>query len=276
MGPAGSGKSTYCDVIRQHCENTGRSVHIVNLDPAAEVFNYPVSLDIRDLITIDDVMEEMDFGPNGGLVYCLEYLVQNIDWLEEEIGDYGDDYIIIDCPGQIELYTHHGAMKDVIHELQRLGYSMCAVYLVDSNFMVEPSKFFSGVLMCLSAMYQLELPHLNVLTKMDLYHEQNKGSQYNDELAKYVDPDIPALVEELHEDTGDKFRSLNEALGSLIDTNPMVSFLTLDITDEDSVANLLANVDMALQYGEDVEPKELKEGEEEELDEFGDPFAASE
>ena len=26
----------------QHCENIGRSVNVVNLDPAAEHFNYPV------------------------------------------------------------------------------------------------------------------------------------------------------------------------------------------------------------------------------------------
>lgn len=51
MGPAGSGKSTYVDAIRQHCENAHRTVHCVNLDPAAEVFKYPVSIDIRDLIT---------------------------------------------------------------------------------------------------------------------------------------------------------------------------------------------------------------------------------
>jgi hypothetical protein len=29
-------------------------------------------IDIRDLITLEDVMEELDYGPNGGLIYCLE------------------------------------------------------------------------------------------------------------------------------------------------------------------------------------------------------------
>ena len=46
-------------------------------------------------------MEEMDFGPNGGLVFCMEYLVENLSWLEDQIGDYGDDYILFDCPGQV-------------------------------------------------------------------------------------------------------------------------------------------------------------------------------
>lgn len=34
-------------------------------DPAAEEFKYPVSIDVRDLVTLDDVMQEMQLGPNG-------------------------------------------------------------------------------------------------------------------------------------------------------------------------------------------------------------------
>ena len=57
-------------------------MYIINLDPAAEEFSYQCDLDIRDLITADDVMEEMKLGPNGALVYCMEYLMDNFDWLE--------------------------------------------------------------------------------------------------------------------------------------------------------------------------------------------------
>ena len=35
-------QSTYCNAILQHCENVQRSVHVVNLDPAAEHFDYQV------------------------------------------------------------------------------------------------------------------------------------------------------------------------------------------------------------------------------------------
>ena len=34
-------------------------------DPAAEAFTYPVSIDVRDLVSLDDVMEELQLGPNG-------------------------------------------------------------------------------------------------------------------------------------------------------------------------------------------------------------------
>ena len=27
------------------------------------------------------------------------YLLENMDWLEEELGDYDNDYLIFDCPG---------------------------------------------------------------------------------------------------------------------------------------------------------------------------------
>lgn len=57
-----------------HAHSLGRSIHLFNLDPAAEYFEYEPSIDIRELITLEDVMEEMDLGPNGGLIYCFEYV----------------------------------------------------------------------------------------------------------------------------------------------------------------------------------------------------------
>ena len=79
IGPAGSGKSTYVETIFQHCSALGQRRHCINLDPAADQFNYPVTADVKDLITVDDVMDELDLGPNGGLMYCMEYLEDNLD-----------------------------------------------------------------------------------------------------------------------------------------------------------------------------------------------------
>ena len=65
-------RSTFSASLIAHAQSLGRNIHLFNLDPAAEKFEYEPSIDIRDLITLDDVMEEMDLGPNGGLVYCFE------------------------------------------------------------------------------------------------------------------------------------------------------------------------------------------------------------
>jgi GPN-loop GTPase len=73
-GPAGSGKSTFSNSFLTHLHTSKRSAHLVNLDPANTNFEpglEPV-IDIRDLISLEDVMGELEFGPNGGLVYCFE------------------------------------------------------------------------------------------------------------------------------------------------------------------------------------------------------------
>ena len=73
-GPAGAGKSTFCSALITHAQTLGRTVHLMNLDPAAERFEYDPAVDIRELISLEDVMDELEFGPNGGLVYCFEWV----------------------------------------------------------------------------------------------------------------------------------------------------------------------------------------------------------
>lgn len=65
--------------------NYHRKVSIVNIDPANDHIPYPCAVNIADLITLDDVMEEFGLGPNGGMMYCMEYLEKNLDWLIEKL-----------------------------------------------------------------------------------------------------------------------------------------------------------------------------------------------
>jgi len=104
QGPAGAGKSTFCTGLIQHLQNNKRPCFYVNLDPAAEDFAFEPDLDIKDLISLEDVMEEMSLGPNGGLIYCFEFLMENLDFLTDPLEEVTDDYLIVfDMPGQIEL-----------------------------------------------------------------------------------------------------------------------------------------------------------------------------
>lgn len=190
-GPAGAGKSTFCASLITHAQTIGRSVHLVNLDPAADKFEYEPTIDIRDLINLEDVMEELEFGPNGGLIYCFEwviwasgkgktpdkgifrYLLNNLDWLEDELGAYEDDYLIIDCPGQIELYTHVPLLPRLATFLSTsLNFRTSAVYLIDSQFMQDKSKFFAGVMSAMSCMLSLGISMLCLMSKMDLVKDK--------------------------------------------------------------------------------------------------------
>ena len=80
---------------------TGRPVALVNLDPANDTLPRPADLDLSELVTVTDVMRELRLGPNGALLYCLEFLEKNMDWLLKRLAALGDKYILFDFPGQV-------------------------------------------------------------------------------------------------------------------------------------------------------------------------------
>ncbi len=255
-------------------------------------------------------MDELQLGPNGGLVYCMEYLLQNMDWLQENLDEYDDDeYLIFDCPGQIELYTHIPVMNKIIDQLRTWGYNekLVSVFIVDATFVTDPAKFISGSLLALSAMISMQLPHVNVLSKCDLVEEGSMERVLEMESALQLwdvlgdhgqrhnrggdDADGASMLSFLREESPyqqfspsnndgrptaaaaitstslaesntlkenartreKKWCRLTEAICSLLDDYSMVGFIPLNINDEDSIAHVLATVDHAIQYGEDLE-----------------------
>lgn len=51
---------------------------------------------------------------------------------------------------------------------------LAAVHLVDSHYCTDPGKFISVLCTSLSTMLHVELPHVNVLSKMDLIEHYGK------------------------------------------------------------------------------------------------------
>ena len=187
--------------------------------------------------------------------------------------------IIFDLPGQIELYTHIPLLPQLVRHLSRMGplnISLCATYLLEATFVVDRAKFFAGTLSAMSAMINLELPHVNILSKMD----QVKEMVSTKELKRFIDPDAQLMEEEEtvplqgigdpnKKDaimSGGSFQQLNRAVARLIDDFSMVQFLQLDVQDEDSVGAILSYIDDAIQYHEAQDPREPKEFEQPEAD----------
>lgn len=94
--------------------------------------------------------------------------------MEQIDEDCEDDYVIFDCPGQIELYTHLPIMRQLVEQLERFNFRVCGVFLLDSQFLTDTPKYFSGLLAALSVMVTLEVPHVNLMTKVDLLSKQDK------------------------------------------------------------------------------------------------------
>lgn len=80
VGAPGAGKSTYCSGLAQILQHLNRPTIFVNLDPANDTLPYHCDVDIRELITVQDVMDKLKLGPNGALRYCMKTLADNIEW----------------------------------------------------------------------------------------------------------------------------------------------------------------------------------------------------
>ncbi|RDD39224.1 GPN-loop GTPase 2 [Trichoplax sp. H2] len=248
IGPPGSGKTTYCHGMQQFLSTAcKRKVMVVNLDPANDSLPYQCDINISSLVTVEDTMKLLKLGPNGGLIYCMEYLEKNIDWLEDQLSKFSDCYFLFDCPGQVELYTHHKAVRSIVERLQQLDFKLVAVHLVDSHYCTDPSKFLSILLTSLSTMLQIELPHVNILSKIDLIESYGKLAFGLDFYTEVLNLDY--LLERMNEDAfSKKYRKLSAALAGLIENYSLVWFATLNIQDKESVANVVKIIDKANGY----------------------------
>ncbi|CAJ0744932.1 23736_t:CDS:2 [Entrophospora sp. SA101] len=247
IGPPGSGKTTYSNGMQQFLTATERKVSVINLDPANDHIPYQCAINITNLITLKDVMETYNLGPNGGMMYCMEFLEVNFDWLEEKLKELKDDYLLFDFPGQVELFTHHNSVKNIIDKLQKLDYRLVTVHLVDAHYCTDPSKYISILLLSLKTMLQIELPHINVLSKIDLMESYGKLA-FN--LNFYTEvQDLSYLLQKLDKDPfTSKFKELNKALCGLIEDFSLVGFYTLCIEDKKSVSQLIQVIDRANGY----------------------------
>ncbi|NXK25815.1 GPN2 GTPase, partial [Arenaria interpres] len=247
IGPPGSGKTTYCHGMQEFMGRIGRKVTVVNLDPANEAMPYQCAVDIAELITLPDVMENLKLGPNGGLIYCMEYLEANFDWLQEKLAAFRGHYYLFDCPGQVELYTHHDALKNVFAQLAKWNFRLAAVHLVDSHYCTDPGKFISVLCTSLSTMLHVELPHVNVLSKMDLIEQYGKLAFNLDYYTEVLD--LSYLVDHLASDPFFRnYRRLNEKLVEVIEDYSLVSFVPLNVQDKESMRRVMQAVDKANGY----------------------------
>ncbi|RXH91571.1 hypothetical protein DVH24_020594 [Malus domestica] len=215
IGPPGSGKTTYCNGMSQFLQLIGR---------------YECAVNMEELIKLSDVMVEHSLGPNGGLVYCMDYLEKNIDWLEAKLKPLiKDHYILFDLPGQVELFFLHSNAKNVIMKLvKKLNLRLTAVHLVDAHLCSDPGKYVSALILSLSTMLHMELPHINVLSKIDLIESYGKLA-FNLDFFTDVE-DLSYLQYKLDQDPRSaKYRKLTKELCEVIEDYSLVNFATLDI-----------------------------------------------
>jgi len=248
IGPPGAGKTTYVGAMTQMLRGMGRKVAIVNLDPANENMTYQPEVDVADLVRLEEVMDTMGLGPNGGLVYCMQFLLENYSWLEGRLQALDPNtYLMIDCPGQVELYTVDSSVKEIVEKLVASDMRLAAVHLVDSHYCSDPAKFISVCLTSLTTMLQIALPHVNLLSKVDLVEKFGRlqfGLDYYTEVL-----DLEYLLETFPEDAFTaKYKQLNTALTGLVSDYSLVNFLPVTVKSKERMLIASQTIDKANGY----------------------------
>ena len=169
VGTAGSGKSTLVHAFKEWMGLQGLDCVTLNLDPGADMVPYSPDVDIRDWIRLSEVMEDYQLGPNGAQIVSSDLMALNIREWEPVVKALDTNYVLVDTPGQMELFTFRESSSVIIDGLDRE--SSFLVFLSDPQLSKFPNGFVSTLMLCALTHFRFSLPILNVLSKVDLLSE---------------------------------------------------------------------------------------------------------
>ena len=166
VGTAGAGKSTLVTAFQRWTRFLEVECLTINLDPGAERVHYDPEFDARDLISLHEVMEEYDLGPNGAQILAADLVAAQSYDIQDELEGLAGDLLVIDTPGQVELFAFREASS---HMVEVLGQGQAAlIFLFDPMLSQSASGFVSQMLLSNIVHFRLGLPTANFLSKSDL------------------------------------------------------------------------------------------------------------
>ncbi len=170
VGTAGSGKTSLTRAFQNWMEMSGLECVAVNLDPGAESLPYTPDYDIREWLSLRDVMEEYGLGPNGAQIACADLLAARVEEIREILDGYRCPYILFDTPGQLELFAFRRSSRRVVEALT--GERSALAFLLDPILARVPSGFISQLMLSATVQFRFTLPIVNVLSKADLLSQE--------------------------------------------------------------------------------------------------------
>jgi hypothetical protein len=143
--------------------------YILNLDPAVTRIPYEANIDIRDTVNYQEVMKQYNLGPNGGILTALNLFTTKFDQVLDLIEKRADtvDYVILDTPGQIEIFTW-SASGAIITDAIASSLPTVVAYIIDTPRTTAPATFMSNMLYACSILYKTRLPFILVFNKTDV------------------------------------------------------------------------------------------------------------
>ncbi len=244
IGTAGSGKSTLTSTLSNWLEDHDISTITVNLDPAVDELPYEPDVDVRDYITVDYVMKKYKLGPNGAIIAAIDMIASKIEDIHDEINSYKAGYVLIDTPGQMELFAFRTVGEYIVSFLK--GERAATIYLVDAALAIRPSGFLSSMLLAASIYYRFGIAHVNVLNKIDLV-----GKELVERINSWLE-DPERLRNDLIRERRDIAREVNESiLNALKDYLSAFELIPISAKTGEGIDNLYAVLQQIYLGGED-------------------------
>lgn len=173
IGMAGSGKTTLMQRINNYVTEKNLSSYFLNLDPAVLETGFEANIDIRETVNYQNVMKSFNLGPNGGILTALNLFSTKFDqvmgFLEKRTSNPDEklDYVFVDTPGQIEVFTWSSS-GTIISESLASAYPTVVMYVIDTPRTTSPITFMSNMLYACSILYKTRLPFILVFNKVDI------------------------------------------------------------------------------------------------------------
>ncbi len=170
VGPAGSGKSTFSAAFREWMVKNEYDTVIVNLDPGAEILPYAPDVDVRDLVSLEDIMSEYGLGPNGAQIVAADMIANYVEDIKREVESYESDYVIYDTAGQLELFAFRAASNFIVDFLG--GDRSILGFIFDPSLAKTPTGFVSLLLLSATVHFRFYKPYMNILSKVDILSDE--------------------------------------------------------------------------------------------------------
>ena len=225
-GPAGTGKSTFCGALKDWLVSNDYNAAIVNLDPGSEFTPYEPDIDIREVISLSQIMSEFNLGPNGAQIVGADLILENTEFIENALKELDDYYVIFDTPGQIELFSFRPGSPLLVDKLSH-GKAMVA-FVTDAVLSSSPSGFISQKMLYGSVMSRFFKPMLFVLNKTDLITEEDLKNIRSWE--EFPDQLYDAFLDEKQEMVKDYFSSVLNAFQESKMINKLLSVSAKDFS----------------------------------------------
>jgi GTPase SAR1 family protein len=166
IGTAGSGKSLFTAAFSEWLKMSKQDVAVVNLDPGTLKLPYSPDVDIRNYVDVGNLMEKYGLGPNGALIMAADLIADEIDNISKDIEDANADIVLVDTPGQMELFAFRASGPYIVNALTREPKVM--VYLFDAVFSINPFNYVSNMFLSAAVYNRFFQPQVHLLSKCDL------------------------------------------------------------------------------------------------------------